>query len=333
LWDDPGKAQALMRERTRLQNSLDVIGRIERDLNDNIELIELGETEKDAQIVADAEAVIAGLHEFSQKEELETLLSGEADSNDCYLEVHAGAGGTEAQDWAEMLLRMYVRWAEQHGYKTEWLEESPGEEAGIKSASVKVMGHNAYGWLRTESGVHRLVRISPYDANARRHTSFASLWVYPVVDENIDVDIDESDVRVDTYRSSGAGGQHVNTTDSAVRLTHQPTGIVVQCQNERSQHKNRAAAWSMLRARLYELELQRRMAETQAEHDAKSDIGWGHQIRSYVLQPYQMVKDLRTGVETSNTQAVLDGDIDAFMAAALAGKTREESNKSEDKKK
>jgi peptide chain release factor 2 len=324
LWDDPGKAQALMRERTRLQNSLDVIGRIERDLNDNIELIELGETEKDAQIVADAEAAIAGLHEFSQKEELETLLSGEADSNDCYLEVHAGAGGTEAQDWAEMLLRMYVRWAEQHGYKTEWLEESPGEEAGIKSASVKVMGHNAYGWLRTESGVHRLVRISPYDANARRHTSFASLWVYPVVDENIDVDIDESDVRVDTYRSSGAGGQHVNTTDSAVRLTHQPTGIVVQCQNERSQHKNRAAAWSMLRARLYELELQRRMAETQAEHDAKSDIGWGHQIRSYVLQPYQMVKDLRTGVETSNTQAVLDGDIDAFMAAALAGKTREE---------
>ncbi|MGA0393710.1 MAG: peptide chain release factor 2, partial [Rhodospirillales bacterium] len=238
---------------------------------------------------------------------------------------HAGAGGTEAQDWAQILLRMYTRWAEKHDCKVEWLEESPGEEAGIKSSTIKIIGHNAYGWLKTESGVHRLVRISPFDANARRHTSFASLWIYPVIDDNIDIDIAESEVRVDTYRASGAGGQHVNTTDSAVRLTHQPTGIVVQCQNERSQHKNRASAWSMLRARLYELELQKRQAESQAEHEAKTEIGWGHQIRSYVLQPYQMVKDLRTGVETSNTQGVLDGDLDDFMAAALAGQKRDKS--------
>jgi len=323
LWDDPEAAQALMRERTRLQNSLDVIDRIDQELNDNIELIELGESENDEQVISDAEKAIQDLHQFSQKQELETLLSGEADANDCYIEVHAGAGGTEAQDWAQILLRMYTRWAEKHDCKIEWLEESLGEEAGIKSSTIKIIGHNAYGWLRTESGVHRLVRISPFDANARRHTSFASLWVYPVVDDNIEVDVNESDVRVDTYRSSGAGGQHVNTTDSAVRLTHQPTGIVVQCQNERSQHKNRASAWSMLRARLYELELQKRQKESQAEHDSKTDIGWGHQIRSYVLQPYQMVKDLRTGVETSNTQAVLDGDLDEFMAAALAGTKRD----------
>jgi len=314
-----------MRERTRLQNSLDVIDRIHQELNDYIELIELGESEGDVHVVGEAEKEIQELHRFSQKQELETLLSGEADANDCYIEVHAGAGGTEAQDWAQILLRMYTRWADKHDCKVEWLEESLGEEAGIKSATIKVIGHNAYGWMRTESGVHRLVRISPFDANARRHTSFASLWIYPVVDDNIDIDINEGDVRVDTYRASGAGGQHVNTTDSAVRLTHQPTGIVVQCQNERSQHKNRASAWSMLRARLYELELQKRQAESQAEHEAKTDIGWGHQIRSYVLQPYQMVKDLRTGFETSNTQAVLDGDLDDFMAAALAGTKRDKS--------
>jgi len=314
-----------MRERTRLQNSLDVIDRIHQELNDYIELIELGESEGDVHVVGEAEKEIQELHRFSQKQELETLLSGEADANDCYIEVHAGAGGTEAQDWAQILLRMYTRWADKHDCKVEWLEESLGEEAGIKSATIKVIGHNAYGWMRTESGVHRLVRISPFDANARRHTSFASLWIYPVVDDNIDIDINEGDVRVDTYRASGAGGQHVNTTDSAVRLTHQPTGIVVQCQNERSQHKNRASAWSMLRARLYELELQKRQAESQAEHEAKTDIGWGHQIRSYVLQPYQMVKDLRTGFETSNTHAVLDGDLDDFMAAALAGTKRDKS--------
>ena len=333
MWDDPESAQALMRERTRLQHSLDIIDKIEQELSDNIELIGLGETESDEQVIADAEAALKVLHGESQKEELETLLSGEADSNDCYLEVHAGAGGTEAQDWAEMLARMYARWAEKHDYKIEWLEESLGEEAGIKSSTLKVIGHNAYGWMKTESGVHRLVRISPFDANARRHTSFASLWVYPVIDDSIDIEISDKDVRVDTYRSSGAGGQHVNTTDSAVRLTHVPTGIVVQCQNERSQHKNRASAWSMLRARLYELELQKRDAEARAEHEAKTDIGWGHQIRSYVLQPYQMVKDLRTGVETSNTQAVLDGDLDQFMAAALAGKVIGDSGRNNESKK
>jgi peptide chain release factor 2 len=254
------------------------------------------------------------------KRELESLLSGEADANDCYLEVHAGAGGTEAQDWAEMLLRMYVRWAEAHGYKTEWLEESGGEEAGIKSATVKIIGENAYGWLKTESGVHRLVRISPFDSNARRHTSFASAWVSPVIDDTIEIEILDKDVRTDTYRSSGAGGQHVNKTDSAVRLTHIPTGIAVAVQSERSQHQNRAQAWSMLRARLYELELQKREAAADALNATKTDIGWGHQIRSYVLHPYQMVKDLRTGVETSQTQAVLNGDIDRFLEAALAAR-------------
>ncbi len=307
-----------MRERTRLENGIKAVDDLAQELEDNVELIELGEAEDDTDVVAEAEAALEALHARAAKEELQTLLSGEADSNDCYLEVHAGAGGTEAQDWAEMLLRMYSRWAEQHRHKVEFLEESPGEEAGIKSCSVKILGHNAYGWLKTESGVHRLVRISPFDSSARRHTSFASVWIYPVIDDKIEVDIQDKDLRVDTYRASGAGGQHVNRTDSAVRLTHIPTGIVVQCQNDRSQHRNRATAMAMLKARIYEMELQKREAETRAEHEAKSDIGWGHQIRSYVLQPYQMVKDLRTNVETSNTQAVLDGDLDDFMAAALA---------------
>ena len=311
-----------MRERTQLEGGIKAVDDVGRDLSDNIELLEMGEIEGDTDVVSEAEQALEKLHKFAAKEELQTLLSGEADGNDCYLEVHAGAGGTEAQDWTQMLLRMYTRWAEQHGHKIEWLEESAGEEAGIKSATLKISGKDAYGWLKTESGVHRLVRISPFDSSARRHTSFASLWIYPVIDDDIDIEIQEKDVRVDTYRASGAGGQHVNKTDSAVRMTHIPTGIVVQCQNDRSQHKNRAAANSMLKARLYELELQRREDDAQAEHDAKTDIGWGHQIRSYVLQPYQMVKDLRTNVETSNTQGVLDGDLDDFMAAALAARVK-----------
>jgi peptide chain release factor 2 len=318
LWNDPAEAQTVMRERTRLENGIKAVDELERQLSDNVELMEMGEDEDDAEVVAEAEAALQALHAHAAKEELQTLLSGEADGNDCYLEVHAGAGGTEAQDWAEMLLRMYTRWAEQHGHKVELLEESPGEEAGIKSSSVKILGHNAYGWMKTESGVHRLVRISPFDSSARRHTSFASVWAYPVVDDKIEVDIQDKDLRIDTYRASGAGGQHVNRTDSAVRLTHLPTGIVVQCQNDRSQHRNKATAMAMLKARIYEMELQKREAETRAEHEAKSEIGWGHQIRSYVLQPYQMVKDLRTNAETSNTQSVLDGDLDDFMAAALA---------------
>ena len=312
-----------MRERTRLEHSLNRIDGLKRRLADGLELLELAEAEKDAAVVAEAEAALRALHAEAAQAELESLLSGEADTNDCYLEVHAGAGGTEAQDWAEMLLRMYSRWAEAHGYKVEWLEESAGEEAGLKSATIKVMGPNAYGWLKTESGVHRLVRISPYDSSARRHTSFASAWVYPVIDEEIEVEINDKDLRVDTYRASGAGGQHVNKTDSAIRITHAPSGIVVQCQSDRSQHKNRAAAMNMLRARLYELELQKREAATQAAHEAKTDIGWGHQIRSYVMQPYQMVKDLRTDIETSNVQAVLDGDLDDFMAAALAVRVKD----------
>jgi peptide chain release factor 2 len=297
--------------------------RIEQDYTDAIELIELGEAEDDAGVVAEAEATLAKLRDEAAQRELESLLSGEADTNDCYLEVHAGAGGTEAQDWAEMLLRMYVRWAEAHGYKTEWLEESAGEGAGIKSATVKINGANAFGWLKTESGVHRLVRISPFDSAARRHTSFASAWVYPVVDDKIEIEIHDKYLRVDTYRASGAGGQHVNKTDSAVRLTYTAPGeepVAVACQSERSQHQNRAAAFSMLRARLYEAELQKREAQTDAMNATKSDIGWGHQIRSYVLQPYQMVKDLRTGVETSNAPAVLDGDIDRFLSASLASR-------------
>jgi len=285
-------------------------------------MIELAEAEGDAEVLADAEAQLHQLAERVAKKQLESLLSGEADGNDCYLEVNAGAGGTEAQDWGQMLLRMYVRWAEKHGFKVEWLEESPGEEAGIKSATVLIKGHNAYGWLKTESGVHRLVRISPFDSAARRHTSFASVAVSPVIDDSIDVTIDEKDLKVDTYRSSGAGGQHVNKTESAIRITHIPTGIVVACQNDRSQHRNRAMAMDMLRARLYERELQLREAQAQALQAEKTDIGWGHQIRSYVLQPYQMVKDLRTGVETSASGAVLDGDIDQFLEASLAAKLK-----------
>ncbi len=311
-----------MRERTKLEAGLKEVDDFTTALSDNVELIELGEAEGDDEIIAEAELVITELRAQAAKAELKTLLSGEADANDCYMEIHAGAGGTEAQDWAEILLRMYARWADAHACKVEWIEESAGEEAGIKSATLKISGENAYGWLKTESGVHRLVRISPYDSSARRHTSFASAWVFPVIDDKIEIEIEDKDLRIDTYRASGAGGQHVNRTDSAVRITHEPTGVVVQCQNDRSQHKNRATAMGMLRARLYERELQRREDEAYAEHSSKSDIGWGHQIRSYVLQPYQMVKDLRTNVETSNTQGVLDGDIDDFLAAALAQRVK-----------
>jgi peptide chain release factor 2 len=307
-----------MRERQHLDDSINAVKAAERELDDNISLIELGEAEGDRAIVTEAEGAIGRLHEEMSRRQIETILSGEADANDAYLEVHAGAGGTESQDWAAMLLRMYTRWAERHGCKVEILEMHDGEEAGIKSATILVKGENAYGWLKTESGVHRLVRISPFDSAARRHTSFASIWVYPVVDDSIKIDINEGDVRTDTYRSSGAGGQHVNTTDSAVRLTHLPTGIAVACQSERSQHKNRATAWEMLRARLYEAELQKRQEAAMATEATKSDIGWGHQIRSYVLQPYQLVKDLRTGVEHTTPGLVLDGDLDRFMEASLA---------------
>ncbi len=309
-----------MRERDALEDQLNAIGRIEGELDDQVTLIELGEEEGDEATVGEAEAALKRLKAEVGRREMEALLSGEADSNDCYLEVHAGAGGTESQDWAGMLMRMYVRWAEAHDYKVEWVEETEGEGAGLKSATVLVKGHNAYGWLKSENGVHRLVRISPFDANARRHTSFASVNVFPVLDESIKVDIDEKDVRVDVMRAGGAGGQHVNKTESAVRLTHIPTNIVVKCQNDRSQHRNRAQAWDMLRAKLFELEVQKREEKAAAEQAAKTDIGWGHQIRSYVLQPYQMVKDLRTGVSTSNTGGVLDGDLDEFMQAALAQK-------------
>ena len=315
-----------MRERTALGGAIDQVKSIEQGVDDALTLIELGESEGDAASVSEGEQQLMALKERAAKAELETLLSGEADINDAYLEVNAGAGGTEAQDWAEMLTRMYARWAEQHGYKVEYLEESAGEEAGLKSASLKVSGRNAYGWLKTESGVHRLVRISPYDSNARRHTSFASVWVYPVIDDSINIEIKDSDLNIDTMRSGGAGGQHVNKTESAIRITHVPTGIVVKCQADRSQHRNRATALQMLKARLYELELQKREQAAAATEAGKSDIGWGHQIRSYVLQPYQMVKDLRTSVETSDTQGVLNGDLDEFMAAALAqrvGGTRE----------
>ncbi len=307
-----------MRERDNLDAQVKIVREFERGIRDNVELIEMGEAEGDEAIVREAEAALEEFRDRAGRVQIETLLSGEADSNDAYLEVHAGAGGTESQDWASMLLRMYTRWAERRNFKVETMEFHAGEEAGIKSATIKVSGHNAYGWLKTESGVHRLVRISPFDSQARRHTSFSSVWVYPVVDETINIEINEADLKIDTYRSSGAGGQHVNTTDSAIRITHVPSGIVVACQQERSQHKNRATAMAMLKARLYEQELQKREEAANAANASKTDIGWGHQIRSYVLQPYQMVKDLRTDAETSNTAAVLDGDIDRFMEASLA---------------
>ena len=309
-----------MRQRDELDVQIANVRAFEAAIRDNVELIALGEAEGDAEIVKEAEAALQESLQAARKAQVETLLSGEADSNDAYLEIHAGAGGTESQDWANMLLRMYTRWAERRKFKVEVLEVQDGEEAGIKSATIKVSGHNAYGWLKTEAGVHRLVRISPYDSAGRRHTSFSSAWVYPVVDDTIEIEINEADLKVDTYRSSGAGGQHVNTTDSAIRITHVPSGIVVACQQERSQHKNRATAMAMLKARLYEAELQKREEAANAAAEAKTEIGWGHQIRSYVLQPYQMVKDLRTSVETSNTGAVLDGDLDMFMEASLASR-------------
>ncbi len=307
-----------MRERQRLETSIAGINALDQGVRDNVDLIAMGEEENDVAVVREAEDAIRAIKADVDKRQIETLLSGEADTNDTYVEVHSGAGGTESQDWAQMLLRMYMRWAERTAMKVELLESHAGEEAGIKSATLLVKGHNAYGFMKTESGVHRLVRISPFDSQAKRHTSFASVWVYPVVDDSIDIKVNESDCRIDTYRASGAGGQHVNTTDSAVRITHLPTNIVVSCQQERSQHKNRATAWSMLRARLYEAELQKREEAANAEAASKTDIGWGHQIRSYVLQPYQMVKDLRTGVQSTSPQSVLDGDLDEFMEAALA---------------
>jgi peptide chain release factor 2 len=318
LWSNPQSAQQVMRQRQALERSIASYTKLERALDDAVTLIELGEAEGDAAAQAEGEGDLKELAREARRRETEALLSGEADGNDTYLEVHAGAGGTESQDWAEMLTRMYVRWAEDHKYKVSLVEQSAGEEAGIKSATLLIKGDNAFGWLKTESGVHRLVRISPYDSNARRHTSFASVWVYPVVDESIDIDIKESDCRIDTYRASGAGGQHVNTTDSAVRITHAPTGIVVASQQERSQIKNRAIAWAMLKSRLYELELKRREEKANAEAASKTEIGWGHQIRSYVMQPYQLVKDLRTGTQSSDPQSVLDGNIDAFIESALA---------------
>ncbi|MDX5392422.1 MAG: peptide chain release factor 2 [Caulobacteraceae bacterium] len=326
LWDDAAQAQSIMRERQRLAGQVDAVRGLERDLADAVALAELADEEGDEATLEEARAELRAIKDRGARAELEALLSGEADGNDAYVEINSGAGGTESNDWAGMLLRMYSRWAQQHGMSVELIEETSGEQAGIKSATLQVKGANAYGWLKTEAGVHRLVRISPFDANAKRHTRFASVWVYPVVDDTIEIEINPADVRTDTYRASGAGGQHINKTDSAVRLTHIPTGVVVACQAGRSQHANRDEAWKMLRARLYELELQKREAEQQALEDQKTDIGWGHQIRSYVLQPYQMVKDLRTQVETSDTDGVLDGDLDAFMGASLAqrvGVTRE----------
>jgi peptide chain release factor 2 len=326
LWDKPEEAQALMRERDRLASQTGVVLAMERDLADAVGFAEMADEEGDEESLEDARHQLAELKAKAARAELEALLSGEADHNDAYVEINSGAGGTESNDWANMLLRMYSRWANAHGMTLDIVEETAGETAGIKSVTLQVKGPNAYGWLKTESGVHRLVRISPFDANAKRHTSFASVGVFPVVDDKIEIEINPSDVRTNTYRASGAGGQHINKTDSAVRLTHIPTGVAVACQNERSQHQNREQAWKMLRARLYEMELQKREAAAQALEDAKSDIGWGHQIRSYVLQPYQMVKDLRTGVETSDTAAVLDGDLDTFLGASLAqrvGATRD----------
>ncbi|MGL4320685.1 MAG: peptide chain release factor 2 [Paracoccaceae bacterium] len=317
LWNDPAKAQKLMQERQQLIDALSTYRLIDSGLRDNVELIELGEAEGDAGIVTEAEAALRELVTLAAAKELDALLDGEADSNDTFLEINAGAGGTESCDWASMLARMYVRWAERKGYTVELQSETPGEEAGIRSVSYKVSGHNAYGWLKSEAGVHRLVRISPYDSAARRHTSFSSVWVYPVVDDNIEIEVQDKDIRIDTYRSSGAGGQHVNKTDSAVRITHFPSGIVVTS-STKSQHQNRDIAMKALKSRLYQQELDRRNAAVNEAHENKGDAGWGNQIRSYVLQPYQMVKDLRTSVETSDTSGVLDGDLDKFMAATLA---------------
>ncbi len=321
-----------MRERTILDDRITSFKGLQRDLDDNVEMLELAEMEGDDEIAAEAEKNLQKLEKRARELELESLLSGEADPNDCYLEINSGAGGTEAQDWVQIMLRMYLRWADSRGYKTDILDEHSGEEAGLKSVTVQIKGHNAYGWMKTESGVHRLVRISPFDSNARRHTSFAAVHVSPVIDDSIDIEVLDKDLKIDTYRASGAGGQHVNTTDSAVRITHQPTGVVVACQQERSQHKNRDKAMQMLRAKLYELELQKREDAAAAENAEKSDIGWGHQIRSYVLQPYQMIKDLRTGVEKGNAQAVLDGDIDDYLQAALAARvhgSEDEANAAE----
>ena len=328
LWNDPGRAQTLMRERQMLVDAMERLTSMRQELSDNVELIWLGEQETDSEVLEDASAALTSLAERAAQAEVEALLDGEADGNDTYLEINAGAGGTESCDWVKMLARMYERWAEAHGYAVQVQSLQPGEEAGLKSVCFKIAGPNAYGWLKTESGVHRLVRISPYDSAARRHTSFSSVWVYPVVDDNIEVEVNPADVRIDTFRSSGAGGQHVNTTDSAVRMTHLPTGIVVTS-SEKSQHQNREIAMKTLKSRLYQLELERRNAEISEAHEGKGDAGWGNQIRSYVLQPYQMVKDLRTGHETSDTAGVLDGDLDAFMAATLAlgvsGKKRDEA--------
>jgi peptide chain release factor 2 len=330
LWDDPKAAQDVMRERRRLEEAIGATRKLETELTDTVELIEMAEAEGDEGLVDDGVQALEELAGRADRDKVAALLAGEADANNSYVEVNAGAGGTESQDWANMLQRMYSRWAERHGMKVELVDHHSGEQAGIKSATLLVKGENAYGNLKTESGVHRLVRISPYDSNARRHTSFASVWVYPEVDDDIDIEVNEGDLRIDTYRASGAGGQHVNTTDSAVRITHLPTGIVVACQNERSQHKNRASAMKQLKARLYEAELQRREAEANAANAAKTDIGWGHQIRSYVLQPYQLVKDLRTGVTSTAPSDVLDGDLDRFMAAALSQRVTGEKVEVED---
>ena len=318
-----------MRERNQIASAMEGVLKLETEVSDALELIAMAEADADAAMVAEAMGSLRASAEEAKRREIESLLSGEADGNDCFIELNAGAGGTEAQDWAQMLMRMYMRWAEQHGYKVQLMEESEGEQAGIKSATLQITGPNAYGWLKTEGGVHRLVRISPFDANARRQTSFASVWVYPVVDDSIEIEINDADQKVDTYRASGAGGQHVNKTESAIRITHVPSGIIVACQTDRSQHRNRATAMAMLKARMYEAELQRREAISAAQESAKTEIGWGHQIRNYVLAPYQLVKDLRTGVETGNPDAVLDGDLDDFMAAALAaraGATRSEAS-------
>ncbi|WP_448659739.1 peptide chain release factor 2 [Sphingomonas sp. CJ99] len=330
LWNNPKQAQDVMRERRRLDEAISATRAIETELADTAELIEMAEAEGDAAMADEGVVALAELAERAERDKVKALLAGEADANDTYIEINSGAGGTESNDWAEMLQRMYTRWAEKHGYKVEMIDYHAGEQAGIKSATLLLKGENAYGYAKTESGVHRLVRISPYDSSARRHTSFSSVWVYPVIDDNIEVEINESELRIDTYRASGAGGQHINTTDSAVRITHIPTGIVVQCQNQRSQHKNKAEAYNQLRARLYERELAEREAAANAQNATKTDIGWGHQIRSYVLQPYQLVKDLRTGVTSTAPSDVLDGDLDAFMAAALAQRVTGETVQVED---